>query len=173
MPDMTEESQYDRPSKSQVKREHMELQSQIQRLLELNPAQRAQVEGSELFLRELQLAAQMKPSSARNRQVRRLGKILASDEELVTSIATCLLKNDETASYQRDLQHSAEYWRERILTGDDSDLQALLELSPELDRQKMRQLTRDYRKDQPQERKIRIYRETYRAIFISLREIER
>lgn len=60
--------------------------------------------------------------------------------------------------------HRAEQWRDRLLAGDDSALQEILQRHPAADTQRLRQLTRNARKEVEQNKAPKNARELFRLI---------
>lgn len=132
------------PSKSELKRQHSLIQEKIEQLLELSDKQLLSLSIDEARLREIQIASAMAPSSARKRQVRFIAKLIGKDANALEQMEQ-LLENSERAKKQSaDQHHLNEYWREKILAGDDKDIFEFSTQFPETDRQRLRQLKRDF-----------------------------
>lgn len=60
--------------------------------------------------------------------------------------------------------HRAEQWRDRLLAGDDSALQEILQRHPKTDTQRLRQLTRNARKEAEHNKAPKSARELFKLI---------
>ena len=132
------ETETEGPSKSQVKRELLELQKLGERLLGMTRAQRAPFPISPEMQAALEEGDRIKSQNARRRHVRRLGKLLR-DEDLDT-IQQQLDQIDQRHLNEQRRFHTLERWRDRLIEEGDSALEELLLHAPELDRQVIRQL---------------------------------
>jgi ribosome-associated protein len=86
---------------------------------------------------------------ARRRQLQFIGKLMREldHDEIILAIAR--LKTQGLADSQQQQQPTPSQgseWCARILSGEDAEINALLQARPELERQQLRQLQRDHRR---------------------------
>jgi|GEM_PF-1985514 ribosome-associated protein len=148
--DIEYEDSFEGPSKSELKRQQTAIQDLIGELIALpkNALQSSldtlQLEGD--CLQEILVAAGMSPSSARNRQIRYVTKLVSKESGLVENIQGILEKTKEAKQQNASQLHEAEYWREKILTGEDSDIFDFSNKFAGTDQQQLRQLRREFLK---------------------------
>jgi ribosome-associated protein len=133
------------PSKSQIKRELLELQKLGERLLEMTPAQRAPFPLSPEMQAALEEGDRIKSHNARRRHVRRLGKLLR--DENLEGIQAQMERIDQRHLLEQRRFHASERWRARLIEEGDTALEDLFALLPDLDRQLLRQLQRAAQKE--------------------------
>lgn len=150
------------PSKSQLKRELLELQKLGERMLEMTPAQRAPFPLSPEMQAALAEGDRIKSHNARRRHVRRLGKLLR-DEDL-EAIRQQLERIDQRHLHEQRRFHALEQWRDRLLAEGDAALEELLAHAPNLDRQLIRQLQRTAQKEAQQEKPPTAARKLFRYL---------
>ncbi len=158
------EQKYDRPSKSQLKREMTALQELGEELVS-QPKDRVMRVPMPEDVREVILDCQkIKDHEGRRRQLQFVGKKMRS------------LEDDEVAAIQRVLDgwkgasksetaamHALERQRENLLAND----QALTDLKaqhPEIDIQQLRTLIRNARKEQAENKPPKAYREIFQIL---------
>ncbi|MBC6428261.1 MAG: DUF615 domain-containing protein [Cellvibrionales bacterium] len=155
------EADHSAPSKSQRKRERRQLRDISIRLLELRPEKRAALGLPPHYAESLNAAARLKASGARERQLRHAAKCLAADAALSERLQDLLASEALEARRQRWRQHLVEQWRDRLVAeaGEDS-LAAFFADFPAADRQHVRTLVRNARReraagrDSSQQRKL-------------------
>ena len=138
---MTDEIADERPSKSARKREMEALQTLAERMAALSDTELARL-GVDARLREaLALVRPMRPSGARNRQLKHCVKFID-----IGALAEVRAYLDDRQSHRvaanREF-HEIEHWRDRLVAEGDQALQALFDVYGKLDRQRIRQLCRD------------------------------
>lgn len=153
------------PSKSQIKREMIELQKLGERLTKEGPGVIARMPLSAEMLAALEEAKRIKSLNALRRHYRRLGKLLRGEELETIRQVIDEIDNKHHASVSRF--HSLERWRERLLAGDSDSFGAYLEEYPLADRQHLRQLIQAARREQEKEQPAA----AYRKLFKYLREV--
>jgi ribosome-associated protein len=129
-----------RPNKTQQKRELAELQSLVMEIIKLGEGDRARLQLDDKFLDGIALAAKMKPSSGRNRQIKYLVKLLQK-QDLEPVRHWFETRNSKHAQENRHF-HALEQWRDRLVDEGDAALGAFLEQFPQTDRQQLRSLIR-------------------------------
>lgn len=158
------EQEYDRPSKSQLKREMTALQKLGEDLVAEARDRIKRVPMPE-DVRDAILECQLiKDHEGRRRQMQFVGKKMRSlDEEEVAIIQKTIdswkgLSKSDTAA-----MHALERRREKLLA-DDGALTQLLADNPELDVQHLRTLIRNARKEQAENRPPKAYREIFQIL---------
>lgn len=158
-----------RPNKSALKRESAELEKLGEALIALPKEHLGQI-GMNPALHDAVALAQniANHHGAFKRQRKFITKLLreAEAEDLAAIRAQLKRQTRQDASAVRQL-HNIEHWRDRLLAGGDQDLNALLAEHLDADRQKLRQLLRDARKERQAEAPPR----SARLLFKYLREL--
>ena len=140
------ESDDDRgPSRSQLKREDDALKDLARELAELSPSIRQQLSLPEQVIDALHNAAAMPHRGARKRQIKFIASQMRKIDisEVMEQLAR--LKNQSAHAVRE--HHQAEAWRDRLLSDDKQALTDLLNEYPEADRQQLRQLIRNAKKE--------------------------
>ncbi len=158
------EQEYDRPSKSQLKREMTALQKLGQELIN-EPRDRVKRVPMPEDVRDAILACQLiKDHEGRRRQLQYVGKKMRSlEEHELAAIQKTLdswrgLSKADTAAL-----HAIERRRDKLLT-DDNALTELLAQHPHLEAQHLRTLIRNARKEQAENKPPKAYREIYQIL---------
>lgn len=138
----------ERVSKSQLKRESAALQDLAAELAELPKTQLASLSLPEDIFNALCQAAAMPPKGARKRQLKYVGGLFRNIDVHPIIDKLARLKN-QSADAAREL-HKVERWRESLIAGDDAQLTELLDEYPAADRQYLRQLIRNAKKEAAQ-----------------------
>ncbi len=133
-------------SKSQLKREMLELQLVGERLINMGRAQLVDFPLTPALLDALDESRRIKGRGAMRRHIRRVGKLLRhADSEAIRELLA-RLDNRDLAEKQRF--HQLERWRDRLLQEGEAVLGELLEVYPSADRQRLRQLIRAAQKNE-------------------------
>lgn len=127
-------------SKSQIKRELHALQDLGERLTTLKPDMLARLPLSDALLKAVLEAPKHKVHAARKRHIQYIGKLMR--EQDVEAIVALLDQMDASTRQYNERFHALERWRDRLVGGSDSDIEALLGEYPEADVQHLRQLIR-------------------------------
>lgn len=136
---------YDGPSKSQVKREHLALQDLARELLTVPRAELAALGLSERTWAAIDETARIRDLRALRRHQKRIASLLARED---TDALRVLL--DARAAHSQvgiALTHACERWRDRLLGEGDGALTEFFADHPDAERQRLRQLVRDARRD--------------------------
>lgn len=147
--DFEDETEFDSnqsPSKSQLKREALALQALGERLLGLPESRLQRMNLSERLRSALEESRRVKGHSARRRQIRWLGKILAGEDS--AQLEALLAQSDAKQQADNQRFHALERWRDRLVEEGDAALPDLLERYPAADRQRLRALIRSAAKEQ-------------------------
>ncbi len=154
-------------SKSQLKRESHALQDLGKRLAALSPDLLARIPLDDQLIEAISLARRIQNKrSALKRHYQYLGKLLRARD--AQPIIDALEEIDRAGQQSIKLHHRAERWRDRILEQGSNAIDALLEESPAADRQKLRQLWRNYRHAGSDAKRLQSSRLVYQEIKRSL-----
>lgn len=158
------EQQYDRPSKSQLKREMTALQELGEELVS-QPKDRVMRVPMPEDVREVILECQkIKDHEGRRRQMQFVGKKMRSlEEDEVAAIRRMIDSWKGASKAETAAMHALERRREKLLA-DDKALTELKEQHPEVDVQQMRTLIRNARKEQAENKPPKAYREIFQVL---------
>lgn len=140
--DPPDSPEYDGPSRSQLRREALDVLALAKALVELDDYRLERVPLSD-DLRELVIESRrITANIARKRQMQFLAKHLRRAEDELPAIFSAI---DQDRGERRSAaagQHRAEAWRDRLIAEGDDALNAFLEAHPGADRQRLRHLAR-------------------------------
>jgi ribosome-associated protein len=158
------EQEYDRPSKSQRKREMTALQDLGAELI-AEPRERVKRVPMPEDVRDAILECQqIRDHEGRRRQLQYVGKKMRSlTEDEVALIRKTIDGWKAPSRAETAAMHAMERRRERLLA-DDAALTELREKHPELDVQHMRTLIRNARREQAENKPPRAYREIFQIL---------
>lgn len=158
------EQQYDRPSKSQLKREMTALQELGEELVS-QPKERVMRVPMPEDVREAILECQkIKDHEGRRRQMQYVGKKMRTlEEEEVAAIQKVIDSWKGASKAETAAMHALERRREKLLA-DDKALTELKEQHPEVDVQHLRVLIRNARKEQAENKPPKAYREIFQIL---------
>lgn len=163
------EQEYDRPSKSQLKREMTALQKLGEELISQSRDRVKSVPMPEDVRDAILECQKIKDHEGRRRQLQYVGKKMRSLEEHEVAAIQKVIDSWHGASKSETAAlHLLERRREKLLA-DDRALTDLLAQHPELDVQRLRTLIRNARKEQAENKPPKAYRE----IFQILKELEK
>jgi len=135
-----------RPNKSEIKRENAALEELGQELVNLPDERLNKLALSPDLLEAVKLARSIaKHHGAFKRQRKFIAKLLRDQD--AASIRGQLEGQQQQSARETYQLHIIERWRDRLLNGDDRDLNALIAEHKDADRQKLRQLIRDAHKE--------------------------
>jgi len=132
-------------SKSQRKRDAHELLDLGKKLISMPDSRLKRMPLDDDLRREVEFARRIRANGARKRQMMTVGKMLRlrDNEELIDAVYDVAQKNrKENAHF-----HYIEAWRDRLIEGDNQALAALIEQSPTINAQTLRQLIRNTNKE--------------------------
>lgn len=163
------DQEYDRPSKSELKRQSNELQKLGEQLVDA-PRDRVKRVPMPDEVRDAILMCQtITNHEGRRRQLQYVGKMMRSlNEDEVAVIQRTIDSWKGTSKAEAAALHAIERRRDKLLA-DDKALTALLGEHPELDAQQLRTLIRNARKEQAENKPPKAYRE----IFQILKELDK
>ncbi len=134
-------------SKSQIKREMKDLQSLGEDLVGLSKDRLAELPLDNSLREAITLAQNIKAHGGRKRQLKFIGKLLRINSDDADAILQSLQLQREKERRTATLFHQVEQWRNRLLEEGDTALEALLRDYPQADRQQIRILIRNARKE--------------------------
>lgn len=158
------EQEYERPSKSELKRQMTVLQKLGEELVNEARDRVKRVPMPEDVRDAILECQQIRDHEGRRRQLQYVGKKMRTlDEEEVAAIQRTIdswkgLSKADTAN-----MHAMERRRDKLLT-DDKALTVLLSENPELDVQHLRTLIRNARKEQAENKPPKAYREIFQIL---------
>ena len=158
------EQEYERPSKSELKRQMTALQKLGQELID-SPRDRVKRVPMPDDVRDAILECQLiKDHEGRRRQLQYVGKKMRTLEpEEVATIQRTIDSWRGASKAETATMHSFEKKRDKLLA-DDKALTELLEQHPELDAQHLRTLIRNARKEQAESKPPKAYREIFQIL---------
>jgi ribosome-associated protein len=158
------EQEYERPSKSELKRQMTVLQKLGEELVE-QPRDRVKRVPMPEDVRDAILECQnIKDHEGRRRQLQYVGKKMRTlDEEEVAAIQRTIDSWKGMSKADTAAMHALERRRDKLLT-DDKALTTLLSENPELDVQHLRTLIRNARKEQAENKPPKAYREIFQIL---------
>jgi ribosome-associated protein len=158
------EQQYDRPSKSQLKREMTALQELGEELVS-QPKDRVMRVPMPEEVREVILECQkIKDHEGRRRQMQFVGKKMRTlEEDEIAAIQRVIDSWKGASKAETAAMHALERRREKLLA-DDKALTELKEQHPEVDVQQLRTLIRNARKEQAENKPPKAYREIFQIL---------
>ena len=158
------EQEYDRPSKSQLKREMTALQKLGAELI-AEPKERVRRVPMPEDVRDAILECQLiKDHEGRRRQLQYVGKKMRSlDEDELAAIQKTLDSWKGASKAETAAMHALERRRDKLLS-DDGALTDLRAEHPEVDVQHLRTLIRNARKEQAENKPPKAYREIFQIL---------
>lgn len=161
------------PSRSQQRREALDVLALAQRLVALDAGRLAKLPLPDALASHVADTRRISSHIARKRQMAFLAKQMRrEDDETLDAIRDALDAGGEAARQETALLHRAEAWRERLLDEGDAALADLLEAHPAADRQRLRQLVRNTHEERKRDKPPRAFRELFQELR-SLLERER
>lgn len=131
-------------SKSQVKKEMHALQEFGVTLSELSKTQRARLPLNDELTKAIEQYTDIKSNSAKKRQMQYVGKLLrSSDYEAIQHAYDALIESTHRSAR---LHPVFEQWRDQLIEADEH-LSEFISQFPQCDRQQLRQLIRNARKE--------------------------
>ena len=158
------EPEYDRPSKSELKRQSNELQKLGEQLI-AEPRDRVKRVPMPDEVKDAILMCQtISNHEGRRRQLQYVGKMMRTlDEEEVAVIQRTIESWKGASKAETAALHALERRRDKLLA-DDKALTQLLEEHPQLDVQQLRTLIRNARKEQAENKPPKAYREIFQIL---------
>ncbi|MFA9216790.1 MAG: ribosome biogenesis factor YjgA [Sphingomonadaceae bacterium] len=158
------EQEYERPSKSEMKRQSDALQKMGETLVEAPRDRVKRVPMPEEVLEAILACQQITNHEGRRRQMQFVGKRMRTlDENEIAEIQRAIDGWKGASKADTNAMHALERRRDKLLT-DDKALTVLLEENPELDVQHLRTLIRNARKEQAENKPPKAYREIFQIL---------
>ncbi len=158
------DQEYERPSKSEAKRQSNELQKLGEQLVEAPRDRVKRVEMPEDVKEAILTCQSITNHEGRRRALQFVGKKMRTlDEEEVEVIKRTIEGWKGASKAETAALHALERRREKLLA-DDKALTQLLEENPELDVQHLRTLIRNARKEQAENKPPKAYREIFQIL---------
>jgi len=153
------------PSRSQQRREALDVLALADTLTELEPGRLAKLPVPEHLLPHIAETRRIRSHIAHKRQLAFLAKQMRrEDDEVLDAIRDALDAGGEAARQETALLHRIERWRDRLLDEGDAALAELLDEHPQADRQKLRQLVRNTLDERARNKPPRAFRELFREL---------
>ena len=161
--DVDEDEDIEIVSKSQQKRESQAITNLGKKLTDLSAVQLADLPLDEPLLEAIALAHKIQNKrSALKRHYLFLGKLLRARD--TDSIIAAVAQIDKTSQIEIQRHHQAERWRDQIIEQGIEAIESFLSLQPTADRQKLRQLWRNYSQARSDNRKVQASRQIYKDL---------
>ncbi|VXC50368.1 ribosome biogenesis factor YjgA [Massilia sp. 9I] len=158
------EQEYERPSKSEAKRQSNELQKLGEQLVEAPRDRVKRVEMPEDVKEAILTCQSITNHEGRRRALQFVGKKMRTLDEAEVDVIKRTIDSWKGASKAETAAlHALERRREKLLA-DDKALTQLLEENPELDVQHLRTLIRNARKEQAENKPPKAYREIFQIL---------
>ncbi|KAF1690379.1 ribosome biogenesis factor YjgA [Pseudoxanthomonas koreensis] len=160
-----ETGEFHSPSRSQQRREALEVLELAEKLASLTPTQLAKLPIPDDLLPHLEHTRKIPAHVARKRQLAFLAKQMRrEDDETLEAIRDALDEDGEAARRETATMHRIEDWRERLIAEGDAALAGLLEEYPAADRQHLRQLVRNAQEEKLRNKPPRAFRELFQEL---------
>lgn len=132
------------PSRTELRREALDVLVLAERLLELSPSARERLDLGEAVQREVAMTLSIHSHGARKRQVQFLAKQLRRDADSLAVVRAAVEARTDTRRRDAAELHRIERWRDRLLDEGDAAIGDLLTEHPEhgFERQQLRTLVR-------------------------------
>ena len=158
------EEEYERPSKSQRKREMLALQKVGEQLVNESSDRIKRVSMPENLRDAIFECQRIKNYEGRRRQLQFIGKIMRSLDEKTLSIINQTIESWEGLSKADTvLMHALENQREKLLS-QETALTEFLHKYPQTNVQQLRTLIRNAKKERAENKPPKAYREIYRLL---------
>jgi ribosome-associated protein len=153
------------PSRSQQRREALDVLVLGERLAALSDAQLARLPVPGEVLPHVREARRITAHGARKRQLAFLAKQLRrEDDEVLDAIREALDESGEAARLEAAALHRTEAWRDRLLDEGDAALSELIAAHPAADPQRLRQLVRNALDERRRNKPPHAFRELFREL---------
>lgn len=159
------------PSRSQLRREALDVLKLAQALVELTDTQLGHVPISDDVLDEVRRARAVTQQIARKRQTQFLAKQLRKLDDADLNAIRAALENDRnTTRREAAALHHAEQWRDRLIDGGDEALNEFISQHSAADRQHLRTLARQARSERERNKPPHASRELFRTLRAAMEE---
>ncbi len=152
-------------SRSQQRREALEVLSLGQQLVALTDAQLAKLPVPESLVPHIRDTRRITSHIAHKRQLAFLAKQMRrEDDETLGAIRDALDEKGAAARREVAAMHRVEAWRDRLLAEGDAALAELVHAYPDADPQGLRQLVRNTLEERKRNKPPRAFRELFRQL---------
>jgi ribosome-associated protein len=165
--DTSDEAGHERTSRSARRREALDVLAFAKQLSELPPARIGKLDLPDDVREELAQVQRTPSHIAHKRQLAHLAKVMRAHEDDEFASARAILDNDRAAGAREAAElHRIEDLRERLLGGDEADaaLTDFIAAHPGADRQQLRVLIRQARRERESGKPPRAQRELFRLL---------
>jgi len=153
------------PSRSQKRRDALDVLELAKALVELTPAQLSRVPVPEATLAHIDDTRRITSNIARKRQLAFLAKQMRKlDEAELQAMRDALDEKSDASRAEAAALHRVEAWRAKLIEGGDDALAELLDMHPDADRQRLRQLVRNANEEAKRGKPPRAFRELFREL---------
>jgi ribosome-associated protein len=153
------------PSRSQQRREALEVLDLARQLSEMTAQQVSKLPVPERLVSHIDETRRITSHGAHKRQLQFLAKQMRrEDDETLDAIRDALDVNGQAARVEAAMLHRAEAWRERLMADGDAALTELLDAYPHADRQHLRQLARNAHEERLKNKAPHAFRELFREL---------
>ncbi|WP_249978820.1 ribosome biogenesis factor YjgA [Vreelandella olivaria] len=142
------DEQEERPSKSQLKREMHALQALGETLIAMKPAELARFPLSDDMLRAIEETSRIRSHEGRRRHMQYVGKLIRKED--LTAIQGVFDAIEQEKEQRDHAFHRLEKWRDRLIDEGDAAVDLFMAEYSDGDRQTLRQLVRNARKEREQ-----------------------
>lgn len=143
--DISDESEILPPSKTQLKKQMLELQELGKKVAELSDKQREKIPLNEHLIEAIETYRRIKSNEGKRRQMQYIGKLMRSID--ISPISDALAEIDNGQQKITKKFYELEMLRDAFITQGDDMLPELVERFPNLNRQHLRQLLREAKKE--------------------------
>jgi len=160
-----ESGEFFSPSRSQQRREALEVLELARQLSALTPQQLGRLPVPGHLVPHIDETRRITSHVAHKRQLQYLAKQMRrEDDETLEAIRDALDANGQAGRVEAALLHRAEAWRERLIADGDAALAEFLAEYPHADRQHLRQLARNAHDEKLRNKPPHAYRELFREL---------
>ena len=153
------------PSRSQRRREALDVLALASRLVEQNEAELAKLPLSDELRARVRESQRITQQIARKRQLAFLAKNLRrEDTELLETLRHALEHGKADARRETAALHRVEAWRERLIDEGDTALTELISTHTAANSQHLRQLARNAKDERLHNKPLHAYRELFREL---------
>lgn len=160
-----ETGEYRDISRSENRRQALEVLALGEQLVGLTPAQLAKLPIPEDLMPHIEYTKRITSHGARKRQLAFLAKQMRREsDEALQAIRDVLDASSEVSRREVAQMHRVEQWRERLLSQGDAALAELIAQFPDADRQQLRTLVRNALAEKARNKPPRAFRELFQVL---------
>lgn len=161
------------PSRSEQRREALDIRSLGEKLVALAPAHLAKLPIPEELLQHIHETQRITSHIAHKRQLQFLAKQMRREsDQTLDAIRDAMEVGGDAKRRETAILHTVETWRSRLLEDGDAALAELLSEFPAADRQHLRQLVRNAGEERKKNKPPHAFRELFRELRELLAESE-